>query len=240
MKVDKIILTLNRIDQTSGDLFAAQLRGFGFVGIFSVFLILITGNIILPNMVALPVGALLVLLWVKLSHTPWQSIGYAKPKSWPGTIVIGIIFGVALKFLMKAIVMPLLGADPVNQSYHFLAGNTAMLPAAIWAMLVAGFAEETVFRGYMFERLTNLLGESRVARISIVLVTSVLFGFSHYMNQGWPGVEQAIITGLVFGTIFSATKTVWLIMIAHSCFDLTALAMIYWNLECTIAHLVFE
>ena len=39
-------------------------------------------------------------------------IGYVRPKSWVRTIAVGIVFGIAFKFLMKAIVMPLLGADP--------------------------------------------------------------------------------------------------------------------------------
>jgi membrane protease YdiL (CAAX protease family) len=141
---------------------------------------------------------------------------------------------------MKALVMPLLGADPINQSYHFLAGNTAILPAAIWAMIVAGFAEETVFRGYMFERLKKLMGTTMWARIFIVLVTSLLFGVSHYTNQGIAGVQQAIIVGIVYGMIFNVTGKIWFIMIAHSAFNLTALAIIYWNLESDIAHLIFK
>src|SRR5262245_59237255 len=126
---------VNPVQQKPGDDFAAQLRGFGLSGILAIVLIMFTGNIVFPNMVAIPVGALLVLIWARLSHTPLREIGYAKPKNWVVTILGGIAFGVALKFLMKAIVMPLLGADPINHPYHFLAGNKSLLPAAIVAML---------------------------------------------------------------------------------------------------------
>jgi hypothetical protein len=34
--------------------------------------------------------------------------------------------------------MPLLGAPPVNQAFHFLAGNRAALPGAIYLMIVKG------------------------------------------------------------------------------------------------------
>ena len=54
------------------------------------------------------------------------------------------------------------------------------------------------------------------------------------------GVEQATIVGLVFGTIFAVTGRIWMLIVAHAAFDLTALAMIYWNLESTVAHLVFK
>ena len=107
-------------------------------------------------------------------------------------------------------------------------------------MLAAGFGEETVFRGFMFERLGKLLGERLTAKIFIVIFTSAWFGLSHYFSQGWTGVEQATITGLVFGTIFAVTKNIWMIMIAHASFDLTALAMIYWDMESDVAHLIFK
>ena len=57
---------------------------------------------------------------------------------------------------------------------------------------------------------------------------------------GLPGVEQAMITGLVFGTIFAITGRIWMVMCAHAAFDLAAVAIIYWNLETTVAHLVFK
>jgi membrane protease YdiL (CAAX protease family) len=81
------------------------------------------------------------------------------------------------KFLMKAIVMPLFGADPINQAYHYLAGNTAALPGMVFAVTVgAGFGEETLFRGYMFERLGKLFGSCVGAKTSIVLLTAGWFG----------------------------------------------------------------
>ena len=228
------------VAQQSTDRIAAGLRGFGPLGIFAILAIVLTGNVFVSKMVVLPVGTVLVLLWVWRSRTPWREIGYVWPKNWIVSLILGLVFGVAFKFLMKAFVMPLLGADPINQTYHFLTGNRALLPQAVWAMLVAGFGEETVFRGYAFERLGKLLGSSVAARVSIVLFTSVVFGLGHYASQGVPGTEQATIVGLAFGTIFSLTCRIFPLMVAHAAFDLTALAMIYWNLETKVAHLVFR
>lgn len=114
-----------------------------------------------------------------------------------------------------------------------------MLPAAIWAMLVAGFGEETVFRGSMFERFGKLFGHSLWAKTLIVVLTSVLFGLSHYAGQGLAGEVHAMIFGIVFGTIYAATGRIFMLMVAHAAFDLTALAIIYWNLESEVAHLFF-
>jgi hypothetical protein len=104
----------------------------------------------------------------------------------------------------------------------------------------AGFGEETIFRGFLFERLGKLFGTGVGAKALIVVLTSVVFALGHYANLGLPGVEQAMITGAVFGTIFALTGRIWIVMCAHAAFDLAAIAIIYWNLETAVAHLVFK
>lgn len=214
---------------------AARLRGFGPLGIFAI-LIILGGNYLF-----IPLSGLLVLVWGWLSHTPWREIGYVRPRRWARTIGIGILFGVALKFAMKSIVMPLLGAPPVNQAFHFLAGNTAAVPWMLYLIIAgAGFGEETVFRGWAFERLGKAFGSAPWAKVLIVLITSAWFGYDHFAFQGMPGVQQAVIVGLVFGSIFAVTGRLILLMIAHVAFDLAALAMIYWDFETTVAHFFFK
>lgn len=220
---------------SSDDHLAAELRGFGPHGILAI-LVILSGNFLLP-----PLSAVLVLLWASRSRTPWREIGFVRPKSWIHTVAIGIAFGVALKLLMKTVVMPLLGAPPINQAYHYLAGNRAALPGAIFTMIViAGFGEETVFRGYMFERLGKLFGSGLWARTLIVLLTAGLFGVAHYREQGLAGAEQGAIMGLVYGTIFALTGSIWMPMVVHAAFDLAALAIIYWNVESNVAHFIFK
>jgi membrane protease YdiL (CAAX protease family) len=219
----------------SGDRVAERLRGFGPLGVLAI--LVIAGGYLVSH----PLGAVLVLLWARWSCTPWREIGYLRPKSWLGSLALGIAFGCAFKLLMKVIVMPLLGADPINQAYHYLAGNRAALPGMLFAVIVGGgFAEETIFRGYLFERLGKLLGPGVGAKTAIVLATAASFAVLHCPDQGLAGAEQATITGLVFGTIFAATGRIWMLMCAHAAFDLTAVAIIYWNLESEVAHLVFK
>lgn len=213
------------------DPLAAALRGFGPVGLVAILAIL-AGNALF-----VPLSALLVLLWARRSRTPWRALGLVRPKSWVGGLAAGLALGIAFKLMMKAVVMPLLGADPVNQAYHHLAGNTAALPAMLFLIIVgAGFGEEVVWRGWMFERLGRLLGESAGAKAAIVLVTAALFGLAHYPEQGLPAVQQAVIVGLVFGAIFAVAGRLWLLICAHAAFDLTALALIYWDVETEVAR----
>ena len=222
-------------DPLGEDNVARWLRGFGPLGILS-FLLIYAGNTVF-----VPLTAILVLVWAWLSRTPWREIGYARPRSWVRTLAIGIVFGIAFKLLMKAFVMPLLGAPAINQAFHFLVGNRAALPSILYMVLVgAAFGEETFFRGYLFERLGKLLGSAAWAKTLIVLLTSAWFGWEHYSLQGMAGVQQATIVGLVFGTIFALTGNIWLLIIAHASFDLTAVAIIYWDFELQVAHFIFE
>jgi membrane protease YdiL (CAAX protease family) len=217
------------------DAVAEELRGFGPLGIVTI-LVILAGN-----GVFVPFSAVLVLVWAWRSRTPWREIGYVRPASWARTLAAGIAFGIAFKFLMKAIVMPLLGADPINQAFHYLAGNRAALPGILDAVILgAGFGEETVFRGYLFERFGKLLGHGVWAKTLIVLITAGWFGVVHWSLQGLAGVQQATIFGLVLGTIFAVTGRIWMLIVAHAAFDVTAVAMIYWNLETAVSHLVFK
>src|SRR5687767_5971541 len=102
-------------------------------------------------------AAALVVAWVAWSGTPWRDIGYVRPKSWLLTVIAGVAFGAALKIVMKAIVMPLLGAPPINEAFRYLTGNTAAIPGMLFAVIVgAGWGEETFYRGYLFERFGKL------------------------------------------------------------------------------------
>ena len=130
------------------DAFARELRGFGPVGLFAIFVIA-AGNLLF-----LPLTGLLVLLWAWRSGTPWAWIGYSRPKSWVGEAVAGLVVGGVLKLVMKALVMPLFFADPVNHAYQYLRGNPSAVPAVLYAIVLgAGFGEETFWRGFLFEQI---------------------------------------------------------------------------------------
>ena len=224
-----------RHDAPEPDAIAEHLRGFGPVGLLAIVAIL-AGNIFF-----VPLSALIVLLWAWRARISWSEIGFVRPAHWPRLIIAGLAFGIAFKLLMKSVVMPLLGAPPLNPAFQFLVGNSAALPGILYLVVVgAGFGEEVVFRGYAFERLGRLFGKSTGAKIAIVLLTSAWFGADHYPLQGIAGVQQATIVGLTFGTIFAITRRLSLLIFAHAAFDLTAVAIIYWNLEMKIAHLIFR
>lgn len=218
--------------QRSADPVADGLRGFGPAGVLTVVVVLLAGNII---------GPVLALAWAWRSRTPWSEIGFAPPRNWFLTVAAGILAGVALKLVMKALVMPLFGAPEINPAYHYLAGNNAALPGTLIAVVLrAGVGEEIVWRGFLFERLRTLLGSGAGPALTALLISSALFGLGHYPDQGLAGVEQAAVVGLVYGGMFLATGRLWLSMATHAAFNVTAVLIIYWNLESEVARFIFR
>lgn len=210
----------------------ASLRGFGPAGIITIVVILLAGNL---------AGAALVLIWAWASGTRWSELGFVRPPHGAIDLVIALVAGVFFKVLMKALVMPLLGFGAINSTYHYLSGNTAaLLVTLLWVIVGGGFGEELIWRGFLFERLGAFLGPRAHAKLIIVVVTSILFALAHLRDQGVPGAVQATITGFVFGTVYARTRTIWPVMVAHAAFDVTAVLMIYWNLEEPIGHLLLR
>ena len=148
-----------RSSSTKGtDRVASALRGLGPVGIVFILVVLVSGPVI---------GAALVLLWAWFTKTPWRDLGFVRPKSWLLTIAGGIVAGVVIKLLMKAVVMPLLGAPDLNPAFQYLVHNGEALPGTLVKVIVtAGVGEEIVWRGFLFERLGHLIGMSRKARVA--------------------------------------------------------------------------
>jgi membrane protease YdiL (CAAX protease family) len=58
-------------------------------------------------------------------------------------------------------------------------------------------------------------------------------------DQGLAGVQQSTVTGLVFGSMYRCTGSLWLSVATHASHDVTAVAIIYFGLETAVARLVF-
>ncbi len=228
--------TFSRRSRWESHPIARALRGIGPIGIAFMLAVIVVAGMYGPR-----IAGPLVLLWVLIARVPWRDLGFVRPKSWALTIASGILGGIASKLFMKSIVMPLLGAPDRNPNFDYLVGNTAALPSMmLYLILSAGFAEELVARGFMFERLGRLLGRSRNALIATVLITSTLFGLAHLPEQQWAGATNAFIVSVIVGTVFAVYRNLWTLIIWHAVFDICALLMLYFNIDKTIANAFFN
>ena len=212
---------------------ADSLRGWGFPGILMFLVILALGALFTPAAV------ILVLLWVWLSRTPWRDLGFVRPKSWAQLIALAVVLGIVEKFVMKAVVLPLLGAPALNPIFQDLPGHPDQLALLLLiSVFQAGFGEELVFRAYLFERIGKLIGDGVFQRIVMIVVTTAIFAGLHF-EQGIAGVENAAIVGGISATIYALTKRIWLIVVMHATFDIVSFLIIYYRLEVWVSHLVF-
>src|SRR5262245_24146605 len=186
---------------------SADLRGRGVVAVVAALVILLAGNL---------VGAALVLVWAHWSRTPLSELGLAKPEHPARTVALGVLLGAGLKFLLKALVLPALGISAVNQAYQYLVGNgPAAMRLLAYVVIGGGVGEEIIWRGFLFERIRHLWpGQGKA--VAALVVSSVLFGLAHFLDQGLYGVVQSFITGLGFGAMYVATRQLWLSMVAHA------------------------
>jgi membrane protease YdiL (CAAX protease family) len=155
--------------------------------------------------------------------------------------VLGVTAGVAAKLLMKAVVMPYFGAPPTNPILAPLEGDlTAALIASAEMILLAGLAEEIVFRGFMFNRLQAAFGSGALARFTMIVGAGIFFGALHYFGQGFFGALNATIMGLAFGIIyFLNQQRLWFLIVMHASFDVCAVWLTYLGIEARVAQAVF-
>ena len=214
---------------------AASLQGFGVLGSIS-FLLIAAGALVAPF-----IAAILILIWAWLSYTPVGEIGLKRPRSWLSTIVVGVVCGVVLKLAMKSVVMPYLGAPDTNAAYQFLRGNTEEF--LIWIpqlIVLVGFSEELLFRGYVLNRLLLIFGQSGGAKVLAVLISAFLFGIAHWSGQSFWGSLQGGIVGLLFASAYFLNgQRLWSLIVAHAAFDIFAFWIVYAGMEEKFAHLVF-
>ncbi|MGE5673599.1 MAG: lysostaphin resistance A-like protein [Mycobacterium leprae] len=160
-------------------------------------------------MALVAIGATLLACLIERRRLGSLGLGYAG-----GRFLWGSLVGAGMQSLVLLLAL-------VTAGYAF-AWNGSHVAASPWfqyvaAMLLTGFAEESLFRGYLLRTLEEGWGR-RVA----LAVTSILFALAHFANPGF--TLQAFIglclIGLFFGYSVYATGTLWFAIGVHA----------FWNI----------
>ena len=154
--------------------------------------------------------AAIILLWVtQAERLPLSSIGLRRP-TWGtlGWALIATVLLMATAMLSFAVIAPALG---FRQNMAATAG-VVQVPIALMLVtaLVAGVAEEILYRGYAIERLASLTGNRIVAGV----IAGAAFLLVH---ASWGGAQLIVVA---FGTIVLVGFYLWrrdlpCVMIAH-------------------------
>jgi uncharacterized protein len=153
---------------------------------------------------------LLALGWLsmRLRGQRWRDIGLSFPPNWRRLLLIGIAAGIAMELLELFATQPLLvaltGKYRDLSDFHDLIGNVRLLlllVAGSWVL--AGVGEELVWRGYILNRVADLLGRRRLGWAMSIGIVSIVFGLAH-SYQDWTGIIENSIDGALLALLYIA------------------------------------
>lgn len=164
--------------------------------------------------------ALLAALLLALNREPISNVGLARIEKPVQTILYGLLTAVAIFAVVVTLERLGYGRERLGDMALELKGNFTMLvERAAISLLVVGFVEEFIFRGFIMSRLANILGGSRVAWMIALILQAALFGLSHGYQELFGMVLTGVI-GLFLGSIYLMSgKNLWIVVIGHGAYD---------------------
>lgn len=165
-----------------------------------------------------PIYALITLclsiLYMYLRGFRGKPLRYSAKGFNPNIILIGLLWLVAMQVVVEPVSLLLPEAEQsVDRGFWSIIVSVVFVPVF----------EELFFRGVILESLLK-----RHRRLFSVIVSSLIFAFMH----GQPAIMlTAFVSGLVFGTIYLHTNSVFSTIILHSINNAIAYALMTLNLD---------
>jgi membrane protease YdiL (CAAX protease family) len=115
--------------------------------------------------------------------------------------------------------------------FDSIRGNVAAL--LFWLVLawtLGAFGEELAWRGYILNRLADLLGHRWTGWALGLLAMALLFGLGH-SYQGITGVVDNVLWAILYGALYFASgRNLWLPIIAHGVENSTSFILLFLGL----------
>ncbi|MGH8078101.1 MAG: lysostaphin resistance A-like protein [Lysobacter sp.] len=155
-----------------------------------------------------PLPFLLVLLvtWacLRLRKQPLSSVGFRINRRWLQHLALGLALGIGSLLLATLMIMAAGGVtfevDPSR--------SLGMLAYGLYVFAFVALLEETLFRGFLFQRLVDGAGVW-FAQIALAL----LFAFGHWDNPGMAGVTKLVasvelgLAAMMLGLAYLRTRS---------------------------------
>ena len=118
--------------------------------------------------------------------------------------------------------------QPDMSRYDYVRGNPgAAVALALILPITAAVPEEIVYRGFLIERFTRLLGDSRRHVVMAAILQAIVFGSIHF-QWGIGGVVFATIMGAVWGFGYLLCgQNLWTVILAHSTAHVALVVQLY-------------
>jgi len=175
--------------------------------------------IFVPTLIIEWLILLVVLLVIWREKAAVDSVGLIKPRFVDIPIGIGFFIFAYIFVTILGLLLTLLGL-PIDESVDFLVAKACELE---WWWLVisitAAVCEEIAFRGFLITRLRAVF---RGGWVVPILLSSLAFGAGH-SYQGLGGFILLTILGVMLGSLFLVTRSLWPVIIAHFVIDISAI-----------------
>ena len=164
----------------------------------------------------------------------WRDVGLGLYEGWGRSLLIGILSGVGIEMMELFCTQPLLahltGQMPDLSAFDRVTGNVKWLMMSLaftWTLFA--FGEEFIFRGYLINRIADLVGRTRSGWSVALVLASAIFGLSHFM-QGITGVSENLIDGVILGGLYlKCGRKLAVPIIAHGVTDTVDFLLIFFH-----------
>jgi len=181
----------------------------------------VTGsNRIIASGIIFVAWALLAALFVAINRETLSDVGLRHPASIARTGFYGVVVAGAVFMVVVGLEKMGYGANRLGDMAAELKGNPALVAQRIAiSILIVGFVEEFIFRGFLLLRLTKLFGGSRAAVAIALFLQAALFGLSHSYQHLY-GIVLTGSLGVFFGIVYLAlNRNLWVVVIGHGLYD---------------------
>lgn len=151
----------------------------------------------------------------RIEKRSFSSLGYSV-KNFRSDVTKGFLFGIL--FILVGISFNFLRYG--HFSIQNLPAKEVFLPALILSFITA-ISEETVFRGYIFNRLSEFIKNNGMANLvssigfSLIHLPIVIFVYHYGLPQIFIYLILILLSSLGSGLLFSWTKTIWASILIH-------------------------
>ena len=166
----------------------------------------------------------------------WRGIGMGRPAiGWSRTIAWSLLGAAICVVLGTWVVDPLTARFteqlPDVSSFRPLVGSWRLqLVYLTIAWTFAAFGDEIIYRSYLCNRLTDVLGNNRRAQMIAILLSSLLFGSLH-SYQDTAGMVGTGFSGLMFGLAYYCSgRNLWVAILIHGICDTAGIVMMYFGI----------
>lgn len=132
-------------------------------------------------------------------HLPARS---SRGSEWGSGAAIGWALGLA-------VVLPILLSGHLHGRLSWQPGTTLAILLAVGTLLFLSLAEEVVFRGYPFQRLSAVVGENWAA-VLLSLLFAVMLVYASPPDQFAAALLDGMLFGLVLSMAYLRTHALWL------------------------------